>query len=216
MSKTKAVKSAKKTARKSKRSTSKAKSGSARAGQARAITGHDLQAVREMYGLNSVDLTWLIARPMHTVRLSEAGGAANPLRDRRLAILIRILEREADPDIIPMPQPPKYEDMFEKLGKQWPPREFEEGLPSGKREKMTRDAFGMLFGVSLWSSYAWGRGAPHDPIVDRLFWVVDNLFKKHGAAAIDILAEVVDEEARARGIKGGLPELMRVRRWGSK
>lgn len=188
---------------------SKAKS----AASAKLVTGNDLHKIRTMYDLSSVDLTWLIARPMHTVRLSQKGGAAQPLHDRRLSILARILLREADPDLIPLPKAPEYEKMFERVGKYWPPKKYKDDLPVGKQQVMTRDAFGMLFGVSLWSSYAWGRGAPHDPIVDRLFWLVSNLIDKRGRAALEMLADLVDEEARSRGIKGGFAELMKRRCW---
>lgn len=187
-----------------------------RSPDAKAVTGEDLQIVRSMYGLSSVDLSWLMARPMHAVRLSEKGGAGKQLRDRRLSILVRLLLHEAgNPNLVPLPKSPSYEEMFAKLGKQWPPSNFKDELPETKRRKMSRDAFGMMCGVSLWSSYAWANGSKHDPIIDRLFWVVNNLMDdaEEPQAALELLAKVVDEEARSRGIVGGLGELMQKRRW---
>jgi hypothetical protein len=189
----------------------KAKSGSQP--KVRAITGNDLQKIREMYDLTSVDLSWLMARPMHAVRLSQKGGADKPLRDKRLSILARILLHEADRELIPIPKAPGYDELFDRLGKLWPPEKYKKDLVPAKQETMTRDAFGLLFGASLWSSFSWRRGGAHDLIVDRLFWVVSNLIDKHGRAALDLLADLVDEEARARGVEGGLLELMRTRRW---
>ena len=177
------------------------------------ITGNDLHKIRTMYDLSSIDLAWVMARPIHTVRLSQKGGAAQPLHDRRLSIFARILLHEADPDLIPLPRAPEYEDMFERMEKLWPPKKYKDELSPGKQRMMTRDAFGMLFGVSLCASYAWGGGGPHDPIVDRLFWLVSGLIDKHGKDALEILADIVDKEARSRGIKGGFSELMKNRRW---
>ncbi len=76
--------------------------------------------------------------------------------------------------------------------------------------------FGILCGVSAFSSYTWQKGRPVTARAQRLLLFLDFLIKHGGDSAFKRYLADMDLEAKARGFGGGLEDVFRAGTWGRR
>lgn len=164
----------------------------------RLVKGADVQDLRELLGHSSLDMFWLTGTMVKEWRVTGEH-SQSPVRHPSLAILLRYLA--AYPDETFVPKMPQFEEVFELVKEHFP-------------EKLSYRRFGTLWGTSGWSGHAWSHGASPSPTVLRLFKLVLNVILAEGKDGLLKFLDVVDTEARARGLTGGLDELLQKGTWG--
>ena len=164
----------------------------------RFVKGADVQDLRELLGHSTLDMFWQTGTMVKDWRVTGED-SQDPIRHPSLAILLRYLS--AYPDETFVPKMPSFEETFDLVKTNFP-------------EKLSYRRFGTLWGTSGWSGYAWSHGASPSPTVLRLFCLVVNVILAEGEAGLLKFLDVVETEARVRGMSGGLDELLQKGTWG--
>jgi hypothetical protein len=166
---------------------------------ARVLVEADLRNIREMLGVSGVEFSYLMGSNLIGYTLSRERGGLRPVQDPRVAILMAIFESYPDGRYFPMPEMPSYEDVFEAVKDNWVTENNKFNLPY---KNISAGTFGPMLGVNFSAGYGWSRGGRYDNIIARLLWVLNNMINLEGVAGLNKFLEVVDKEARSRGLDG--------------
>ena len=163
------------------------------------VTGRDVQRLRELLGVSSVDLFYLLGRAPSggTVRL-EGPRSELPISTPGVSLLARYLDRYPEANFLP--RFPDYQETFDGV------RDAYEDLVGAP---LTARRLSLICGAGASAGYQWASGAPPVPYFQRLFHLLLEATREEGTDGLERFLEVVDEEARARGIQGGVGELIR-------
>lgn len=177
----------------------------------RPMRDSDLRALREMFGGNTTELSYLIGTSLINHKMSQTVGGDRAIPDPRTSLLVRFLLNNPDEKYVPMPVMPEYDEFAKLMTMNWLPDQ----LSTWHRPlASTAGIHGPLLGVNSSAGYNWAKGGNHDTVISRLFWVISNLLRSEGKAGMQKWLDTVDEEARSRG--KDLQTVMKDRTWGRK
>lgn len=158
------------------------------------MTGADLQALRELLGIGSVDTYWLAGTGTAYNKWKLQGEKSQvPISDPSLSILVRFLN--AYPEYSFLPNFPDFFETFEATSNT-DPELFQNRI---QKDKQAVNRFAILFGKNAWNSTQWLNGATPSPVVERLFYIITQLIEKEGLDGLKKYLDIVDKEAKARG-----------------
>lgn len=172
------------------------------------MTGADVQALRELLGIGSVDTYWLTGTGTANNKWKLQGEKSRvPISDPSLSILVRFLSQY--PEYSFLPEFPDFYETFE-LASKTDPELFQNRI---QKDKQAVNRFAVLFGKNSWNSTQWLNGATPSPVVERLFFIIVRLIEKEGLAGLKKYLDIVDQEAKARGFDS-IDKLLRSGKWG--
>lgn len=172
------------------------------------MTGADVQALRELLGIGSVDTYWLTGTGTANNKWKLQGEKSRvPISDPSLSILVRFLN--VYPEYSFLPEFPDFYETFELTSKT-DPELFQNRI---QKDKQAVGRFAVLFGKNSWNSTQWLNGATPSPIVERLFFIIIRLIENEGLDGLKKYLDIVDQEAKARGF-GSIEELLKSGKWG--
>jgi len=163
------------------------------------VKGADIQSLRELLGVSDLDMFWLLGALVPSWR-TTGEPSLEPLKQPSLSILVRYLSKY--PEAAFLTRLPSLEDIYPLVVK------------VSDEEKLPARRFGPLWGVSGWTGYSWMKGGNPSQVVQRLFRLVEDAITQDGEEGFRKFLEVVDEEARARGVEGGLDKILQEGSWG--
>lgn len=173
------------------------------------MTGADIQALRELLGIGSVDTYWLAGTGTNYNKWKLQGEKSQvPISDPSLSLLVRVLN--AYPEYSFLPRFPDGYETFEVISKTDP--ELFKNRRSKDKDKQAPHRFAPLFGKNAWNSTQWLGGATPSPVVERLFYVITQMIEKEGLDGLKKYLDIVDEEAKARGFDS-IDDLMSNGKW---
>lgn len=153
----------------------------------RPVTGADLDAVRQLFGLPVADAIWLFG--LSPNKWSEMVKHANdPLKDPTLALLVRFLDQH--PEISIVPKWPDIRDMYEEFN---------------KSQAWSRDDFSVSFGYERTSTTRWLNAADfrQTAALSRLLYCFQEVMAPMGhlerTKLMDGWRETVRKESEVRG-----------------
>lgn len=178
------------------------------------LGGANLRNFRLKNGLGGAEMLWLWGT---TISQYLTGRKSGP-QDLGISasLLLRTLDR--NPEIRLLPTPPTYQDVLpalkdalEELSGMPVPEQYRETL---ERLKTTPNKIAVLFGTNVWSGYIWksGKQQPRVPVL-RLFQILMHLLQRYGGKGFLRFLDVVDMEVKARGMGGGVAELIKSGIW---
>lgn len=159
----------------------------------RPVIGEDLDTLREMLGLSTMDAIWLYGMSMNKWTNTVKNGARSPVDNITLALLARQLA--AHPELCPLPKPVGANDVYSLI---------QTLLPS-----LDKKRFAIMFGCEASSGYRWiTMGSKISPALSRLFFVFQTILKsarkRSESQALSMLTEwdqMVENEANQRGVR---------------
>ncbi|MDY0213065.1 MAG: hypothetical protein RBR06_08680 [Desulfuromonadaceae bacterium] len=168
----------------------------------RLLKGADVQVLRELLGISSLDMHWLLGTDVPKYRTTKEGVNQLPLSDPTESILVRYLLKY--PESAFVPQMPGLEDVYPLIKKHF---ETDEGVMPARK-------LGPLWGMSGWTGNQWLKGNEPSRKATRLFKLFMDTVDAFGEEeAFKRLLSVVNEEARARGFFGELEEVQKYGSW---
>lgn len=167
----------------------------------RPVIGEDLDELREMLGLSTLDACWLFGMSMTKWMTVVKDGAREPVSNSTLALLVRALRQH--PEACPIPRMVGAVEVYESV------------LQS--RESLDKKRMAIMFGCEASSGYRWLTvGSKISPVLARLFTVFkqrhDDALRLGMDAADAVLTDwdrMVVAEASARDI----PNVFSTGRW---
>ncbi|GEM_PF-3483966 len=166
----------------------------------RPICNLDMAELRDRLGLGTLDFVWQMGAINRKWRVSGSQ-AQEPIANPSMTLLVRYLMHRSKEQFVP--KMPSATDVHRAI----------EGATG---EELSSRRFGAMFGCGQWSGARWlNGGGVASPVVERLFYLVFHAIQEEGEKGLKRFLNVVDEEARARGISGGLEELLRSAMWGA-
>lgn len=168
----------------------------------RLLRGADVQVLRELLGISSLDMHWLLGSDVPKYRTTKEGVNQLPLSDPTESILVRYLLKY--PEAAFVPQMPTLEDVFPLIAEKF---KTEEGAMPARK-------LGPLLGMSGWTGNQWLKGSEPSRKATRLFKLIMDDVNEFGEdEAFRRYVEVVNEEARARGFYEGIEQVQREGSW---
>lgn len=171
----------------------------------RRVVFGDLQALKELLGVNSFDFWWLMG-----FSAPKSLGAKNPERARAEvpdavhSILARLYD--ANPDISLLPRVPSPQDVYGRVKVSY-------ARVTGVELSWRR--FVLLCGLSQYSSHGWKVGEVPTMGAQRVLLLLDILLQRGGDTALRQYLRVLETEAKARGFQD-LQELFTAGNWGKR
>ena len=175
------------------------------------MQGKDIQILRETLEIGLIDTYWITGTGTIDGPWRLNGEESfRPITDPSLSILVRFLLKYPEMSLIP--KFPNFKTILKKI-LAVNPKVLD--MPGGKkRKKITTRRFASLFGKSDWNTKNWEQGISEPTgVVQRLFYIVDNAIKNEGAAGLQKYIDILDEEARARGLSDGYKTLQESGTW---
>lgn len=180
-----------------------------------------MQRIQEFSGLGQVDFVGLLGTWPLMQRATMSPG--EPVDSVGLSILVRYYGKH--PNELPEIRYPSFQEVFDQVARLWP--EYLARHPEIPRPRaavnldptaLVKSKFCTWFGVQRSAAGDWESGREPTGVQERLWKLLSDLVTNEGIEGLEKFLEVVDEEARARGVPGGVGEIMtrRARVWPGK
>lgn len=182
--------------------------------KAELMTGADVSHIHETLGGTHVDLANMLGT--WPVMQQALHAPEEPLKPVPLALLVRYYNKH--PEDIPTLDFPGFHEVLAAAQRDWPnylqrhpeitrPRENARIDPNS----LAKTRMAVWFGSQRAAASEWDHGREPTPVQSRLWKLFMDLVETRGTDGLERFLDIVDEEARARGVEGGLDEIMQRR-----
>lgn len=171
--------------------------------EGRRLQYRDLQQTKDILEVSLLDFCWLMGAPAVNWSYNNPQTGQKEINDPVTTILARFYAE--NPDYNLLPKMPSASTLYELLKK---PYERITG------QELSWRRFGILFGVSHYSSHRWSKGGPLNPKPQRLFLLLYLAVQREGDEALRKYLRLLDVEARVRGFPNGLNDVLSAGTWG--
>ncbi len=170
------------------------------------IKGADVQDLKELLGVTSLDLMWVIGLKSFSFpmgRWKPTGERSElPIIQPSLSILVRYLLRYEDEGLIP--KAPYFEDVFDKVAPFF--QELSLGDPYLSK-------FSLLLGLGVGAANQWSKGLRSPALgTQRLLYLINRAVDKNGIKGFERYIKIVAQEAKVRDV-GTLDDLFEASAW---
>ncbi|MCP4021303.1 MAG: hypothetical protein GY729_05630 [Desulfobacteraceae bacterium] len=157
----------------------------------------DLNDLKETLGVSMIDIIHL----MGSMNFKLTGAKGQQLIGHPAnSLLIRYLNKYPEDYFIP--EMPESEEVYDVVSQHY-------------NGKLSHSKFGVLFGNASWAGCAWNNGDSPSVAVKRLFYLLLNAIESEGSNGLKKFLELVDTEARLRGL-GGLEQVTQKGNWNTQ
>lgn len=173
----------------------------------------DIRDTQERQGLGLLELYFLFANTPRELPLSPQYSNVrldSVTKRTQMALMIRFFTECEEANFLP--QKPDLDEVYALLEEV-----LVREMPEMDPKSVNWAKLSILAGTTDWSGRWWKGGSKRSPMVDRFFMSILAARHKRGdKTVVSILRKILNQEARARGFAGGLPDVIRNRGWNKR